>query len=137
MRKLTVLAGTAALAAAALAAPPALADPSGDPPFDLSCEDGTSYVLTGSRGQGTYTPAFDTASTRVFIPVSFGDAHFVVYNSEGDLIFEGHEPGEPRAGNRTGQGTLECTYSSEFEDVDPDLGPIYGMYSGTVFVKTR
>ena len=136
MRKLTALAGSTALAAAAFAAPPALADPA-EPPFDLSCEDGSSYVLTGNRGQGRYTPAFDTASTRVFVPVAFGDAHFVVYNSEGVVIFEGTDPGAPRAGNRTGQGTLECEYSSEFEDVDPELGAIYGTYSGTVVIKTK
>lgn len=126
------------LVTAGLTASPAMADPAKSDVFELDCGTAGSFMAVSSPGNGGFTPAFDTASNRVFVPVSLGETFMEIYYESGEPIYVGPwEPAIPRAGKRTGQGTMACTFSIDFEEVDPEYGPIYGTYSGSVIVKTK
>ena len=137
MRTITALAGAAVLITAGLTASPAMADPSGGPLLEVDCGDAGSFTLTTNAGRGNYTPAFDTASNRVFVPVSFGETTFAVYDENDNLLEGGADPATTRLGNRTGQGAMECAFSTEFTDDVPEIGPIRVVFSGTVVIKTK
>ena len=136
MRKSTALAGAAVLVTAGLTASPAMADPSKGLVLEVDCGEGPMILATNS-GKGTYTPAFDPDSNKVYVPVSFGEVSFAVYDGDGGgLLYEGTEPAVPRGGKRTGQGAMECAWTSSLSEDTPD-GPIDVYVSGTVYIKIK
>ncbi len=131
-------AGAAGLLLASVPAGAALADPKPYPGEEvvLSC-DGHTYDIVLTRGKGEWTPALDTASTRVFQPVGFPETHFEVtgYDENMDVVFheEGSEPGAVKGGHRRGQDVLECTFESSFSGYDAEFGGyVEGSWGGTV-----
>ena len=107
--------GAIALAAASLSllSPMGLAsaDPAGDP-FNLVCDNGQTYSIVTTRGQGEFTPAFDTDSTRVFVPVSFGAFSGAIYDATtGDLVGSFTDPAVATKGSGKQRATTECTYT--------------------------
>jgi hypothetical protein len=138
-RSRRILAASAAgLLVAALPAGAALADPKPypDQASTLTC-DGTVYDIVLTRSNGEWTPAFDTASTRVFQPVGFLETHFEVtaYNEDGSIAFteSGSEPGAAKNGKRTGQVVIECSFESTFSGYDEYFGGyVEGSWGGTV-----
>ena len=85
-------------------------------------------------GNGAFTPAHSTATTKTYIPVSFGPSTVTVRDLTGAVV--GVFPGDPPATkgkNGTGvQDTQSCTYSFSFisDGSDPE-GPPEG-YSVTI-----
>lgn len=128
-----VLAGAAAGCLAALAiAAPAGADPSKDPAIPIVCDNGHTYEVT-VNGNGEFTPAHDTASNMVLVPTSFGDFHFVVTDSDGNVIEEETDPGLTKGHAQKSRRTaISCTFSFHEEFEDPDLGTLTFEGSGSV-----
>lgn len=136
MRKLLAIATTAGLMAVGLTAAPASADPFGpDDAFPLTCGN-EKYDVVVAPGSGNWTPAFDTGSNRMFVPVSFGVSTFVIRDESDKVIDEGSEPGEAKQGARVGVQSriMTCTYEDSFTFDDPDLGTLTGTVSGKVYV---
>ena len=71
------VAGAAGALAVGMTALPASADPPADvsgETLTLDCGNAGTYEVVTAPGEGQWTPAFDTASNKVFIPVAFGPA---------------------------------------------------------------
>jgi hypothetical protein len=101
---------------AGIAATPALAAPDNET-IPLECDNGNSYVVV-VNGNGEFTPARDTASNSVFVPLAFGDFVSTVTFPDGTSITEtepGAAKGKGNAGNKTGD-TVTCTFSFEGEE---------------------
>jgi hypothetical protein len=116
---------------------PSTADPSGpDPAFPLVCDNGQTYSVVTS-GNGDFTPAHDVESTKMLIPVEFGEFHFTVRDSTGAVIDEETEPPATKGqSSKSGRTTTTCTFSFDEFFEDPDLGTLHveGGGSVTVFV---
>jgi hypothetical protein len=120
------------IVAVGLSAGTASADPQKGDPLELSCEDGLeAEAVVFSNGQ--WSPALDTESNAVYHPVAFANQYFEVRDADGNVLFSDSPPDVAKNGNRLGQDLIECEYFSSFEDFDPELGPIFGEASGTVF----
>ena len=128
----------AGLLLAALPAGAALADPQPTPAqaTTLSC-DGQTYdvVLTESNGQ--WTPAFDTASNRVFKPIGFLEAHYSITVLDGPMAGYTESGTDDTAavkgGLRKGQDVVECSFESSFSGFDDYAGGnVEGSWGGTV-----
>ena len=80
----------------------------------LECDNGNSYVVE-VNGNGDFTPARDTESNSVFVPLAFGDFVSTVTFPDGTSITEtepGIAKGKGNAGKKTGD-TVTCTFSFE------------------------
>lgn len=89
----------------------AVADP-GDPDdsFELDCgPEGTFAVVTG-RGNGEFTPAFDIASNKVFVPVVFGDFTGQITGPDGPME-PFTEPGGPAKGSGKQRNLVDCVFT--------------------------
>ena len=122
-----------AMAAALLStgAAPALAAPEVET-FELSCSNGESFTVEVNGG-GSFTPARLVASTRVLVPISFGDFAFEAVTPDGD-VFSGTEPGEDAKGGgnvaaRSPRPQVTCTFEQSFTLEEPD--PEFGLPVGT------
>jgi hypothetical protein len=131
-------ASAAGLLVAALPVGAAAADPKPypDQTSTLTCG-GTTYGIVLTPSNGEWTPALDSASTRVFQPVGFIETHFEVtgYNEDGSIAFteSGSEPGAAKRGQRKGQDVVECTFESTFSGFDDYFGGyVEGSWGGTV-----
>lgn len=119
---ITIAAAGAALAFGAL---PAQAAPSGET-LPLDCgSDGTYRAFV--NGNGEFTPARDTGSTMVVIPVSFQDFHFVATAADGTVLVDDTDAsvtskggGNPAA--RSPRRQVSCEFSSSFTLVEADEG---------------
>jgi hypothetical protein len=133
LRRLSVTAA-AALGLSALAAAPATADPKGET-IPLTCG-GVTYAVA-VNGDGDFTPAHDTASTRMFIPVWFGPFHGTVTDASGTVIDEFTDPAMTKGAGKNAD--LECSYTFHDTFEDPELGTLTFDGSGTVrgFVTPR
>lgn len=116
MRK-TLATGIALGSALALGvATPAAADPPtgpGEISSTLACSDGATYVITLTKANGTWTPAFDSGSQQVFIPIAFDGFEAAAYDVEtGELLFafSDDEVTVKNAPHR-GHEVLDCTFS--------------------------
>lgn len=91
----------------------AAADPSGEP-FQLVCGDQEISIVT-TRGMGGFTPAFDTASNKVFVPVSFGAFSGEIYQIDDDgnetLVAEFEDTATAVKGSGKQRRTTACTYT--------------------------
>jgi hypothetical protein len=101
---------------AGIAATPAFAA-SEKETIPLECDNGNSYVVE-VNGNGGWTPARDTESNQVFVPLAFGDFVSTVTFPDGTSITEtepGAAKGKGNAGTKTGD-TVMCTFSFEGEE---------------------
>jgi len=137
--KTAALAASLALAGSAIVGGPAMADPKGTGVQTLTCG-GTTYDIT-VNGNGQWTPAHDSNSSKVFIPVGFANFTGAAYDVDGNLIAEFTDPSVVfKTGVRNGQGTpLACTFEgSEGPVYDEEFGQIVTFtFSGDVLVKTK
>ena len=93
-----------------VAAAPVAAHPKDAETFPLVCDDGNTYIVT-TNGNGEFTPAHDTDSNTVFVPLSFGDFHGTVTDSEGN-VEEFTEPGVAKGqSGKNAKNTVTCTFS--------------------------
>ena len=133
--KVRVVVGVAAatcVSVVGLSAGTASADPQKGDPLELSCEGGLeAEAVVFSNGQ--WSPALDTNSNAAYHPVAFENQSLVVRDGDGNVLFSDAPPDVAKNGNRFGQDLIECEYFSSFEAFDPEVGPIFGEASGTVF----
>jgi hypothetical protein len=100
----------------------AVADPKGGDAFDLTCGS-TTYSVVGN-GDGDWTPVHDTASTRVFVPTSFGDFTGVIRDENGGFVDSFTEEGPTLKGSGARghkADIISCTY--EFSEVSDGSDP--------------
>lgn len=110
---------------------PASADPQQEV-VPLVCDDGMTYDVAVA-GNGAFTPAHDTASTRMFVPTAFGEFHGVVTDSEGTVLVEFTEPPAMKGRSSKPRATsIECTFTFSGEEVDPEFGLIHFEGTGSV-----
>jgi hypothetical protein len=118
-------------AAVGLLPPTAGADPK-LPPISLTCGSTTEQVVVA--GGGAFTPAHSTATTKIYIPVSFGTSTATVRDLTGAIVgvFPGDTPGVKGKKGTGVQDTQSCTYTFTFlsDGSDPE-GPPEG-YSITI-----
>ena len=108
-----------------------MADPQKGAPVEITCPAPIGTVDAVVFGNGQYTPALDTNSTAVLIPVGFKDVFVRVTAGDGTVIFEAEEPDVEKNGQRRGIDLVECTFAQEFQEDTPD-GPITITVTGTV-----
>jgi len=124
-----LLSGTA-LALTGIA--PGVADPPNGFHVPLVCDDGASYDVV-TNGNGAFTPAHDTASTRTFIPTAFGEFHGTVTDSSGTVIDKFTDPAIAKGSSDKARRTsIACTFSVTETFDDPDLGLITFHGEGSV-----
>ena len=137
-RLLTALVASAAAFALTLA--PAGADPTKGERFELMCDNGRTYSVVVAPGNGAFTPAFDTNSNAVLIPVSFGEFTGVIRDGAGNVVAEFTEPGgDSKGGRRKGlRNPVTCTFSfTEVSDgSDPEF-PLGFSFTGSGTVVGR
>lgn len=120
-RLATTIAATGA--ALALGSLPAQAAPAGEVlPLDCGA-DGTYSVFV--NGNGEFTPARDTRSTMVVVPVSFQGFHFVATAADGTVLVDDTDAsvtskggGNPAA--RSPRRQVTCTFSQSFTLTEAD-----------------
>ncbi len=114
---------------------PASADPKGDV-FPVDCDNGVTYLVT-ANGNGDFTPAHDSASTSVLIPVSFGEFSGTITDQNGEVVDSFVDP--PRAKGPAKNADVHCTFTITNTFDDPDLGPLTFTGTGSVsgFVTPR
>lgn len=123
--KRTAITLAAAGAAFGFGALPAQAASSGET-LAVDCgADGSYSVLV--NGNGEFTPARDTRSTKVLVPVSFQDFHFVATAADGTVLVDQTDAsvtskggGNPAA--RSPRRQVHCEFGSSFTLVEPDEG---------------
>jgi hypothetical protein len=103
------------LALLGVAMAPAHADPINSPfvePFDLTCEDGTTYTVVAVPGarRAPWPPAFATTSNQVFVPLSFEET--VTNLATGEIVFQ--ETRSKEAAERV--ATTTCTFGFTFTE---------------------
>jgi hypothetical protein len=136
-----VIAGLAAVGvASAIWSGSATADPKGGDTFTLNCDNGRTYTVATPKGQGEFTPAFNTEGTGVLVPVSFGNFSGVVRNAQGQIVETFSEPGTQSKGQSTKglKNPVTCTFTfTEVSDgSDPEFPAGYTFTgSGTVVVR--
>ena len=98
---------------AGIAAAPAFGAPQQEL-IPLECDNGNSYVVA-VNGNGDFTPARDTESTSVFVPLSFGDFTSTVTFPDGTSITETEPGGAKGKGNpgKNADNLVTCTFSFE------------------------
>ena len=91
----------------------------------LECDEGNSYEVV-VNGNGAWTPARAWASTRVLVPVPFGEVTFTAVLPDGTVIEDSEPPsfkggGEVAANNP--RPTVTCTFefSETLTEDDEDL----------------
>jgi hypothetical protein len=114
----------------ALVAAPAAADPGNAKNAEvipLDC-DGTTYTVV-VNGNGAWTPAHDTASSAMFIPVSFGPFTGIITAEDGTVVEEFTEPAETKGSGKNADIDCSFTITNTFED--PSLGEGTFTFTGT------
>jgi hypothetical protein len=140
---LTAAACVTGLSLSALAAP-ASADPgSADDSFPLTCDNGQTYDITTSRGQGEWTPGFDTAGTTVLLPMSFGNFVAAGYLASeypgGEPLFTFEEPAiSVKPAHAKGLRRMDCSFEQVSVEYDSELdADIAFVVTGDVTVAVR
>ena len=141
-RTMAAALASAAILPLALLAAPASAEPPQESPETLACENGVTYEIAVNPGNGQWTPAFDTASTRVFIPLEFDGFQGSIYLAEdypdGDPILTFDDPTMVvKPAKAAGLRHLDCTFTLVDHELDPDLGEVVFVGTGGVTVGVR
>jgi hypothetical protein len=113
LRSKLLIAVAIAVCVATAAAGAAKADPVNHGlPVTLTC--GSTVLDTVTNGNGEFTPAHDTNSTRVFIPVQFGPVTDVFTDADG-ITTTTTEPLQPPKGsaNPANRTILDCTFHAD------------------------
>lgn len=131
----SIVSASFVLAAGALIAAPAQADPKGEV-FDVVCDNGNTYPIV-VNGNGEFTPGLDTSSTTVLVPTSFSGFTFVVTNEAGEVVFFEEDPTTSTKGSSAKKQratTTTCSFSASETFEDPELGEgvLTGTFSGVV-----
>jgi hypothetical protein len=79
----------------------------------VECDNGESYSVV-VNGNGEYTPARDTGSTTVLVPISFGNFSYHIVLPDGAVI-DGSDPGAEYKGHgavaqHNPRDTVSCTF---------------------------
>lgn len=115
----------------------ARADPEGET-RELVCDNGQTYTVA-VNGNGVFTPAFDTDSNAVLVPVAFGAFTGTLYDEEGNVVRTRSDPPILKGqSSRTLENAVTCSFT--FEEVGdashPDLPEGYKVVgSGTVIMR--
>ena len=131
MRSIALI--TAASASLLLATPAAsAAPPSERETFELHCGDDMDVVVAVNSGNGAWTAARVVGSHQMFIPIAFGEFHFMATSPEGEVLAEGSEPGDEKGhvAMHSPRPTLTCEFE-ETEVLSQD-DPESGFPAGTV-----
>lgn len=138
---LSAAACVAGLSLAALSAP-ASADPGNDL-FTLSCDNGHTYDIATTRGHGQWTPGFDSASTAVFLPLSFGNFVGAAYLASeypgGEPLFSFDDPSvSVKPAKARGLQKMDCSFEQISVEFDPDLdADVIFVSTGDVTIGVR
>ena len=121
---LTAAVCVAGLSLSALASP-ASADPGGES-FPLTCDNGQTYDITTSRGRGEWTPGFDSGSTTVLLPLSFGNFVAAGYLASeypgGEPLFTFEEPAlSVKPAHAKGLRRMDCSFEQVSVEYDSEL----------------
>jgi hypothetical protein len=79
----------------------------------LVCDDGNTYEVV-VNGNGAFTPGNLLASTRVIVPIAFGEVAFVAVTPSGDVVENIQPPSEKGGGNvaeHNPQSTVTCSFT--------------------------
>lgn len=144
MRSSITLAAAACAAGLSLAAlsAPASADP-GNETFTLSCDNGNTYDISTTRGRGEWTPGFDSASTTVFLPLSFGNFVGAAYLASeypgGEPLFTFDDPSvSVKPAQARGLRKMDCTFSQASTEYDSEIGAdVTFVVTGDVTIGVR
>lgn len=101
------------------AAAPATADPMKGEIIPLDCDNGKSYTVV-VNGNGAFTPAHDTDSNAMLIPVEFGAFTGTVTDGQGNVVEEIDEPALPKGKSAKGKKDL-VTCEFEFSGTEDGL----------------
>jgi hypothetical protein len=130
----TAAAGVVLVAVGTSISGPAVADPVNAPEIEslpLTCDGQTYQVVV--NGNGAFTPAHDTDSTRMFIPTSFGEFTGTITDAQGEVIDSFTEPPMAKGSSTKARSTsVDCTFTFSEDFVDPELGPLHFEGSGEV-----
>ena len=112
---------------------PAGADPVNAPdvtPVPITCDNGHTYDAA-VNGNGDFTPAHDVNSTKILVPLMFGEFTGTVTDSEGNVLESFTDPAltKGKANKKQRRTQTTCTYTFEATFDDPDLGTL--TFSGT------
>jgi hypothetical protein len=128
-----VLAAAVAVAISAIATGTANADPLKRLPVTLNCGGGAISAVV--NGNGEFTPAHDTGSTGVFIPLQFGPQTVVFTDPAGNTTIDNF-PASPPKGSAAPPGRiiLDCTFHVDVTGPDGGHlvvdGQVTGFFSG-------
>lgn len=129
----TILAATLAAALFTGGAASAAAAPPEQEVIPLVCDNGESFDIV-VNGNGNWTPGRVVGSTRVLIPVAFGDFSFRAELPDGQVIEETFPEQDLKGrGNvlkRNPRPTTTCTFTETF--TLPEDDPEFGLPAGTV-----
>ena len=118
----------------ALLATPAGADPKKGEAFVLERDNGRTYSVVFAPGNGEFTPALDTQSNAVLLPVSFvGDFLGEVRDLEGNIVATFTEPGGGTNGSAAKhlKDLVSCRFS--FTVVSDGSDPEFPFPAGFTF----
>lgn len=118
---------------------PAGADPRPVPGQTSTIDCGSGAMDMTIAGNGAWTPAHIAGSTKVYVPVAFGESTSTFVVLDGPHAGETGEGPAPDAstkgGVRKGQRSMECTYSLSGTFYEPNFdGTISFSSTGTVRV---
>jgi hypothetical protein len=132
MSRSTLVATAGASSALALAGLLALAPVAGaDPvnrntsPASVTCEDGTSYLVTAVDNTSQWSAAHDLTSNATLIPTAWGTAHIELRNpDDGSLIDAFDQDWGGTKGASSHSATTACVVSITSTEDIPDLGSV-------------
>lgn len=126
MKRLTAVLSTSA-AMIAVSTVPSFAAEKQVLPLDCGADGSFSVTVNGN---GEFTPANDTGSTRVVVPISFQDFHFMATAPDGTVLVDETDPsvtakgkGNPAAHSPRRQVTCTFSESIVLEEADDGFEP--------------
>ena len=135
MRTRAALAAAGLLVAAMLgSAGAASADPKGQP-VTITCDNGSTYEAV-LFSNGEWSPALDTASTSVLIPLTIGPSHVVVTDAEGNVIQDVVDPSVSVKGNAVNQHHATATSCTFLIEGPTDEGGTFQVEGSVVGLVT-
>jgi hypothetical protein len=104
--------------------------------FPLDCGEAGMFVVE-SNGNGAFTSARDVNSTRVLVPIAFGDFTGTIMDADGNIVDEFTEPGETKgSGKQKSNATCTFTFTEVSDGSDPEFPAGFSFTgSGSALVK--
>jgi hypothetical protein len=114
---------------------PAQADPTHAKnalPLQISCDNGNDYNAV-ANGSGAWTPAHDTDSSAVLIPLAFGPVTFTLYDPDGNIVDQETDPAIAKAASTHNRhATIHCSFFGSATAPDGSMFTISGDVTGFV-----